>query len=222
VERQESRPAAAIVSVNVGLPREVEWRGGVVRTGIFKSAVRGPVPVRRSNLEGDAQADPSVHGGVHKAVYAYPSEHYAWWRPELGDLPWGAFGENLTTTGLDEAAVRIGDRFRIGSAVLAVTQPRLPCFKLGLRFGRADMERLFQQSGRTGFYLSVVTEGAVAAGDAVHLVAPAADSVTVAEVVRLSGPGRADAGALRRVVALPALPERMREHFRRLLERPEG
>lgn len=212
----EGRPTPRLVSVNVGLPREVEWRGGAVRTAIFKDPVDGRVRVRRHNLEGDGQADATVHGGEFKAVYLYPSEHYAFWRPLLGDLAWGAFGENLTTAGLTEESVRIGDRLRIGTTELVVTQPRLPCFKLALRFGRPDIEKRFLQSGLTGFYLSVAAEGEIGAGDAVSLSANG-DSVSVAEVVRLYGAERPDAGTLRRLADLPSLPLGLREHFRRRL-----
>ena len=209
----------AVVSVNVGLPREVEWQGRTVRTGIFKSPAPGPVRVRRLNLDGDGQADPTVHGGPLKAVYLYPSEHYAWWREPLGELAWGAFGENLTTAGISEAAVRIGDRLRVGTVELVVTQPRLPCFKLALRFGRSDVERRFLASGRTGFYLSVAVEGEITAGDKVTVAAYPGDTVTVAEVVRLYGAERPDPETVRRLAGLPALPERLREHFRRLGDR---
>lgn len=158
-----------VVSVNVGLPRVVRWNGGEVTTGIFKKPVEGRIPLRRLNLEGDRQADLSVHGGAAKAVYAYPLEHFAFWREELGDeLPFGAFGENLTIDGLPlEQDIAVGDRFRIGTAELIVTQPRLPCYKLGLRFGRRDMVKRFLASRRTGYYLAVGAEGNVGAGDRV-------------------------------------------------------
>jgi len=144
-----------LLSVNVGLPREVKWNGRIIRTSIFKTPVAGPVQVRNINLDGDQQSDLTVHGGVDKAVYVYPSEHYTFWREELpdADLGWGAFGENFTTQGtLDDKAVHIGDRFRIGSTEFVVTQPRMPCFKLGIRFGRLDMVKRFMHSGRNGFY----------------------------------------------------------------------
>lgn len=214
-----ARPAPALVSVNVGLPRDVEWRGRTVRTAIFKGPVTGAVRVRRLNLDGDGQADPTVHGGPNKAVYLYPSEHYAYWRDLLGELAWGAFGENLTTAGLSEEAVRIGDRLRLGTAELVVTQPRLPCFKLAVKFGRADIEKRFLESGMTGFYLSVAAEGEITAGDAVSVVGFPGNSVTVAEVVRLYRSERPDAGTLRRLADLPVLPEGLREHFRRLGDR---
>jgi MOSC domain-containing protein YiiM len=208
-----------LISVNVGRPREVEWRGKTVRTSIFKQPVTGPVQVKKLNLAGDEQADLSVHGGVDKAVYAYPSEHYAWWRDELPgmQLPWGAFGENLTTQGLSEGALRIGDRLSIGSAELLVTQPRLPCFKLGIRFGRADMVKRFQRSGRTGFYLAVLREGSISTGDPIQVHAPQEPSVTVAGIARLYTADEAEQELLRRASELGALPESWREYFRNRL-----
>lgn len=206
-----------MVSVNVGLPRTVEWQGKPVQTAIFKSPVEGAVHVGSLNLAGDRQADPDVHGGPFKAVYLYPAEHYAAWRAHLGALEWGAFGENLTTTGLSENAVSIGDRLRAGTAELVVTQPRLPCYKLGIRFGRPDVERRFLQSGMTGFYVSVAREGDVRAGDAITLAEPAAGSVTVADVVSLYQTERPDRELLSRVAAVPALPERLRQRFRKQL-----
>src|SRR5467141_748297 len=160
-----------LVSINVGLPREVRWHGKTVLTSIFKAPVEGSVKVGRLNLEGDRQSDLNVHGGADKAVYVYPAEHYAFWRAELPgvDLPGGAFGENFTTEGLIEDSVHIGDRLRIGSAEFVAMQPRMPCFKLGIRFGRPDMVKRFMHSGRTGFYLAVLQEGEVAAGDSFEL-----------------------------------------------------
>ncbi len=211
-------PEARLLSVNVGLPGVHPWDGGPVRTGIFKRPVSGTVRAGRLNLEGDRQADTAVHGGEFKAVYLDPSEHYAPWRAELGDLPWGAFGENLTVAGLAEATTRIGDRLRIGTAELVVTQPRLPCYKLELRFGRPGLEKRFLARGLTGFYLSVAVEGEIAAGDPIALVARGGAPITVADVVRLyQAEGRADVELMRRVSELEALPERMRRHFRTLL-----
>jgi MOSC domain-containing protein YiiM len=171
-----------VISINVGLPREVEWRDEIVRTSIFKEPVTGRVRVDRLNIQGDRQSDLTVHGGINKAVYVYPSEHYEFWRKELpdADLPWGAFGENFTTTGLAEADVRIGDRLAIGSAEFVVTQPRMPCFKLTIRFGRADMIKRFYRSGRSGFYLSVVKEGGIGAGDEIALLSRDNDAITIA------------------------------------------
>lgn len=176
--------AATIVSVNVGLPREIEWRGERVRTGIWKLPVAGRVRVRKLNLDGDGQGDLDAHGGVAKAVYAYPSEHYPLWRAELDleDLGWGSFGENLTTVGLSEEVLRIGDRLRIGTVELQITQPRFPCYKLGIRLGHPEVVRRFQNSIRTGFYLSVVREGELGAGDPIECVASSERGPTVAEV----------------------------------------
>ena len=161
-----------LLSVNVGLPQRIEWHGEMVLTGIFKSRVPGPVAVKRLNIDGDRQADPTVHGGERKAVYAYPSEHYAYWRHELpdADLRSGAFGENLTTDGVLESEIAPGDVLEIGTAAFAVTIPRMPCYKLGLRFGRLDMVKRFWLARRPGFYLSVVREGTIAAGDPIRLV----------------------------------------------------
>jgi len=212
-----------IVSINAGLPREVDWRGKSVRTSIFKQPVAGRVRVERLNVEGDRQADLTVHGGADKAVYAYPAEHYAFWREELPgmDLPWGTFGENFTTEGLIEDGVRIGDRLRAGSAELVVTQPRMPCFKLGVRFGRPDMVKRFLRSGRTGFYLSVAREGEIAAGDAVTWVARHDLAITVAEIVGLYTADAANQDLLRRASELSALPEGWRDYFRKRLWEPD-
>jgi MOSC domain-containing protein YiiM len=212
-----------LLSVNVGLPREIEWQGKRVRTSIFKSALAGHVRVMTLNVEGDEQSDLSVHGGVHKAVYAYPSEHYPFWREEVPgvDLPLGTFGENFTTEGLFEEAVHIGDRFRVGSAEFIVTQPRLPCFKLGIRFGRQEMVKRFLRSGRTGFYLAVLEEGLVTAGDSIELLARDEHSVTVADIVNLYTAGATNQDLLRRASALPALPTDWRDHFRKRLWNPD-
>ena len=209
-----------VVSVNVGLPRAVAWRGKTVTTAIFKEPVAGRVALRSLNLDGDRQADLTVHGGLEKAVYAYPVEHYPYWRTELADaaLAYGAFGENLTTEGLREDAVHVGDRFRVGSAELLVTQPRLPCYKLGIRFGRADMVKRFLASGRTGFYLAVLREGEVGAGDAIELVARDEPGVSIAEITRLYVGKDPDDEALRRAIRVPALPASWRAHFLERLE----
>lgn len=174
-----------VVSVNVSLPKTVEWESHKVTTAIFKEPVKGRVRVQPTGFEGDRQADRSVHGGPTKAVYAYPSEHSPFWRRELerADLPWGAFGENLTTEGLQEGTMRVGDRLRVGSTLLKVTQPRMPCYKLGIRFGRTDMIRRFLASGRSGFYLTVLEEGDVAAGDPIELLETDNDLPTISQVV---------------------------------------
>jgi MOSC domain-containing protein YiiM len=212
-----------LLSINVGLPREVEWRGKTVRTSIFKAPVAGRIRVGKLNLRGDEQSDLSVHGGADKAVYAYPSEHYAFWRSELPgmDFPLGAFGENLTTEGLLEGTVHIGDRFRAGSCEFIVTQPRMPCFKLGIRFNRPDMVKRFLHSGRTGFYLAVLQEGDVAAGDSFDLIAQDENRITVTDVVGLYAKDEANQDLLRRATRLSALPDSWREYFRERLWAPD-
>lgn len=209
-----------IISVNVGLPRPVLWNGRRIMTGIFKEPVEGRVKARKLNLAGDGQADLSVHGGVHKAVYVYPSEHYPFWRRELEleDLPWGSFGENLTTEGWWEDEVHIGDRFRIGTAEVVATQPRMPCFKLALKFDREDIVESFLESGRPGFYVAVVQEGELGAGDAMERVHEDENGVSVVDVARLYlDRDRSDPDLLRRAVDVEALPESWRGHFRKRL-----
>jgi MOSC domain-containing protein YiiM len=176
-----------VVSVNVGTPKHVPAQNGVVLTSIFKSPVAGRVPVGKYNIAGDQQSDLTVHGGPHKAVYCYPEEHYRFWNEQLPDidLVFGIFGENLTTRGLAESEMNIGDRFRVGSAVLQVTQPRMPCFKLALRFGRPDIVKQFWEHERPGVYFSVLEEGHVAAGDSIERIFRVADGISVADVVAL-------------------------------------
>jgi MOSC domain-containing protein YiiM len=215
---------AGVVSVNVGRPRDVEWRGRTVRTSIWKEPVAGRVVVHRLNLEGDEQSDLSVHGGPDKAVYVYPSEHYDYWRRALPgvDLPWGAFGENLTIHGLLEDEARIGDRLGVGSAEFVVTQPRMPCYKLGVRFQRDQMVKEFHESGRTGFYLAVHSEGDVGDGDAIVSLARDAQGVTVADIAALYGHEADDQELLRRAVELSALPRSWRDYFRERLSEPDA
>jgi MOSC domain-containing protein YiiM len=212
-----------LLSVNVGLPREIEWKGKLIRTSIFKAPVPGRVRVSQLNLEGDQQSDLSVHGGIDKAVYAYPSEHYPFWHQELPgmDLPWGVFGENFTTDGLLEDAVHIGDRLRVGSAEFVVTQPRMPCFKLGIRFDRPDIVKRFLQSGRSGFYFAVLKEGEVTVGDSIELLKRDEHGVTVADVVNLYGRDVTNQELLRRVSEVPSLPESWRDYFRKRLWNPD-
>ncbi|HSS17881.1 MAG TPA: MOSC domain-containing protein [Candidatus Dormibacteraeota bacterium] len=197
-----------LLSINVGLPREIEWKEKTVRTSIFKEQVQRRVRVAQLNLEGDQQSDPSVHGGIDKAVYAYPSEHFPFWRKELPgiDLPWGIFGENFTTEGLLEETVHIGNRLRIGSAHFVVTQPRMPCFKLGIRFNRPDIVKRFPQSGRAGFYLAILVEGEVTAGDSIELLARDKNGITVADVISLYRTETTNQELLRRVTKVPSLP----------------
>lgn len=175
-----------VLSVNVGLPRLVEYNGEPVATGIFKEPVAGQVKVGEFNLEGDRQADLRVHGGYSKAVYVYPSEHYDFWRAELPDaeLPFGIFGENLTSVGILESDVIPGDRLRIGTAKFIVTEPRFPCFKLGIRFGRSDIIRRFAKSGRSGFYLAIEKTGELGTGDAIEFLSRESSQASIAQVVR--------------------------------------
>ena len=210
-----------LLSIQVGLPREVKWQKRTVTTGIFKEPIQGPVRLRTLNLDGDRQADLSVHGGTHKAVYVYPSEHYGPWREELPgvELPWGAFGENFTTEGLLEGEVHIGDRFRIGEAEVLVTQPRMPCFKLGIKFGDPEMVARFLESRRSGFYLAVLREGLVKPGDLVELIDEDPNRVTVADVNRLFL-GERDDDALARAQRVEALPEGWKVHLQRKFEKP--
>jgi MOSC domain-containing protein YiiM len=212
-----------LLALSVGGPRELEYRGEMVRTSIFKERVTGMRHVARLNIDGDEQSDLSVHGGRYKAVYAYPSEHYPLWRGELSepDLSWGGFGENLTTEGLVESGVCIGDHFRIGTVELAVTQPRLPCFKLGIRRNRLDIVRRLQQSGRSGFYLSVVTEGELQEGDTIEVVARDERRLSIAAVVRLfnADDGDLDLGLLKTAATHPALTPSWRENFNQRLEK---
>jgi MOSC domain-containing protein YiiM len=175
-----------VVSIQVGRSRQVKWRRTTVTTGIYKDPVPGRILLRRENLEGDQQADLRVHGGRNKAVYVYPSEHYSFWRSELPGMPmpYGAFGENFTTEGLDESSICIGDRFRIGNAIVEVTQPRVPCYKLGVRFGRPDMPQRFHANGRSGFYLAVLEEGQVGAGDRWERLSRANNPISVLQRYR--------------------------------------
>ena len=204
-----------VVSVQVGLPREVRSRGTTVSTGIFKEPVKGPVRVSGVNLAGDGQADLSVHGGPDKAVYVYPVEHYPYWRELLGrDLGWGAFGENLTVEGVPlEDELCIGDRLRIGTAQLTVVQPRLPCFKLGIRFDDPLMVRRFFEARRTGYYLRIDEGGYLTAGDEVEFVSRDPAGVPVAEITRLFTDDEDDVEAVRRLLTVDSLPWVWRSYF---------
>ena len=194
-----------VVSVNVGMPQKVAVAHGTVLTSIFKTPVAQRVAVRRHNIDGDRQSDLTVHGGPYKAVYCYPGEHYDFWKEQLPEFDFrhGNFGENLTTEGLLEDEVSIGDQFRVGSALLQVTQPRMPCYKLGIRFGRADMVKRFWQSGRAGIYFAVVEEGDVAAGDAIGKVTSAEVQISVGDVVRLHRGDETDPKLLERAMRSP-------------------
>jgi MOSC domain-containing protein YiiM len=228
-----------LVSVDIGLPREVSWHGRMVTTGIFKEPVGGRVALRKLNLDGDRQADLTAHGGEHKAVYCYSLAQYDYWKKELAgrELPMGMFGENFTLDdggkallggqalqggqGLLEESVHLGDRFSVGTAEVVVTQPRLPCYKLGVRFGSDDMVKRFLASGRTGFYVAVLREGEVGAGDEMKLTARGPHAVAISEIVRLYVSkrfGEAEIRAVRRALRVPELPESWKEYFRERLE----
>jgi MOSC domain-containing protein YiiM len=206
-------------SVNTGMPRDVVWHGKNVTTGIFKEPVEGRVILRRLNLDGDKQADLAVHGGEHKAVYCYPAGHYAYWTRELEgrDLPPGIFGENLTIDGVTEEAVHLGDRLSVGSAEVVVTQPRLPCFKLGVRFQSDEMVKRFRAAGRSGFYVAVAREGVVGAGDEVRVVSRDTNAVSIREINQLHGAASYtpdDLVIVERALRVEALPPGWKEHFR--------
>jgi MOSC domain-containing protein YiiM len=225
---EETKTEMKVVSVNTGLPREVIWHGISVTTGIFKEPVQGRVALRTLNLDGDRQADLTVHGGAYKAVYCYPLAHYDYWRKELPgrDLPVAIFGENFTiesptTDGMLEDSVHLGDRFSVGSAEVIVTQPRLPCYKLGVRFQADDMVKRFLASGRTGFYLAVTREGEVGAGDEIRLMARDPNGVPVSEITRLYIAKRYaddDVTWVRRALQVPALPESWKGYFQERLQ----
>jgi MOSC domain-containing protein YiiM len=208
-----------LVSLNVGLPRDLLWHGRPVTTAIYKQPVEGRVRLRTLNLDGDRQADLTVHGGAHKAVYCYPIAHYEYWKKELPgrDLPLAIFGENFTTDGLLENSVHLGDRFLVGSAEVVVTQPRLPCYKLGVRFDSDDMVKRFLSSGRSGFYLAVTREGEVGAGDEITPISRDPNAVPVSEITRLYIAKRfsnVDVASLRRALLVSALPASWKDYFR--------
>ena len=201
-----------LISLNVSLPRELCWEGRSVYTGIFKEPVFGPVAADSGGLEGDGQADLKHHGGENKAVYAYPSEHYPFWRGEMPgvEMPWGAFGENLSTEGLLEEKVRVGDRFRVGEVLLRAVQPREPCYKLTLRLGDRTLPKRFLQSLRSGIYFAVDGPGHLCAGDAIELVDRAEHEVTIHDLARVIA-GEHDPELLRRCVATPNLVPKLRD-----------
>jgi len=209
-----------IISVNVGMPRLALRNGEPVSTSIFKEPVAGRVMMRTLNLDGDRQSDLSVHGGPEKAVYVYPSEHYEFWKRELPDmeLPWAMFGENFTTTGMLETEINIGDTFRIGAGEVKVTQPRMPCYKLGIRFGRTDIIKRFLASERTGFYFSVLKEGEVGAGDEFELMRKNTSGVRVVDVTRLYSSDKENVDLMKRAIDTEALPDNWRNYFLKRIE----
>jgi MOSC domain-containing protein YiiM len=211
-----------VLSVNVGLPRKILFNGQIITTAIFKDPVKSPIILRKLNLDGDKQADLTVHGGLDKAVYSYPSEHYDYWRKQFPntDLVWGMFGENFTTEGLFEDAVNVGDQFQIGSAKLVATQPRMPCYKLGVRFGRMDVIRRFMASGRPGIYFKVLTEGEVQRDDKIKIIRRDKNNVTVKDIVTLYI-ARNDIDnieTMKRATKIRDLPEGWRHEFQQKIE----
>lgn len=210
-----------VVSVNVGMPRGIMTKMGPVTTGIFKEPITGPVMIRTLNLDGDRQADLTVHGGPQKAVYAYPAEHYSYWRDQLPQTKIGPamFGENLTTEGLFEDSLFIGDRLRVGSAVLEATQPRMPCYKLALKFGRDDMIKRFLNSGKSGFYFSVVEEGEVDMDSPVEILSRDENQVSISDISRLYIDHEPDVELLQRALRVPALPRSWKDY---LVERAQA
>jgi MOSC domain-containing protein YiiM len=204
-----------VVSVNVGTPREVSWRGQTVRTAIWKSPVAGRVKVRGVNVDGDDQGNREVHGGVDKALYAYAAEDYAWWGAELNqELPPGTFGDNLTVRGIDVSGAEVGERWRVGGTLLEVAQPRIPCFKLGIRMGSQRFPRRFAAARRPGAYLRILAEGDVAAGDPVEVVHRPGHGLTVAEVSRIY---HGDHAAAARLLQVPELADTWRQWAERLV-----
>jgi MOSC domain-containing protein YiiM len=215
-------PIVKLISLNIGRPRLAVYKGATLSTGIFKQPISGCVALRTLNLDGDRQSDLTVHGGPYKAVYAYPSEHYEYWRAELPgtDLPWGMFGENFTTEGLTEVDLHIGDRLQIGSAVVMVRQPRMPCSKLAAKFQRDDMIERFLASGRSGFYFSVEREGEVEAGDPFEFISRDEEGITIAEMNRLFVQEKYNRDLLQKAIATTALPDSWREYFLPRLDGP--
>jgi MOSC domain-containing protein YiiM len=215
-------PIVKVISLNVARPRLAVYKGATINTGIFKKPVSGRVALRTLNLDGDRQADLTVHGGHYKAVYAYPAEHYEYWRGELPgmDLPWGTFGENFTTEGLTEDDLHVGDRFRVGSAVVMVRQPRMPCYKLAAKFQLDDIIERFLVSGLSGFYFSVEQEGDVGAGDTVELISRNQGGITIAEMNWLFVRERYNRDLLQKAIATAALPESWRDYFLPRLKGP--
>ena len=213
-----------ILSVNVGVPRVVMSNGDPVSSGIFKEPVAGRVMLRTLNLDGDRQADLSVHGGPSKAVYAYPSEHYDYWTHEFPEmkLPWGMFGENFTTAGLLETEVNVGDKFRVGSAIVMATEPRMPCYKLGIRFARSDIIKRFLASERTGFYFAVLQEGEIEAGDPIELIEKSQDSLRLSDITALYTREKHNVGLLRRAIEVATLPESWKDYFQHRLAKLTG
>ena len=214
-----------ILSVNVSLPKEIDFEGQKVTTGIFKEPIEGRIMLRTLNLDGDKQADLTVHGGPDKAVYAYPIEHYEFWRKVYPDMemPNGMFGENFTIEGLMESEVSVGDAFEIGSSKVIATQPRMPCYKLGVKFGRMDVLKKFLASGRSGIYFKVLEEGEVGAGDSIVRIKNDTNRVGIGDIVRLYASDREDIKTMLQCAnaQVEALPEGWKHYFYEQIRRVE-
>jgi MOSC domain-containing protein YiiM len=211
---------ARLLSVNVGLPRDVTWQGKTVHTGIWKAPVKGPRMVRRLNIDGDGQGDRAGHGGEHRAVFVYQYDSYRYWQSQLGrmSLTYGQFGENFTVEGLADTEVCIGDRYRIGGALFEVTQPRVTCYRVGIRMNEPEMAALLVKHGRPGFYFRVIEEGEVEAGDEIAQVAAGPERMSVFEInALLYMPGH-PRDSLERALRIPALSGGWRHSFEALLE----
>lgn len=215
LRRLVSLCALKLLSLNIGLPRQVTFEGQLITTGIFKERVLGRIRLRKLNLEGDKQADLTVHGGADKAVYAYAEEHYGYWRKELQgmSLPWGMFGENFTTQGMLEEMVNVGDQFQVGTAKVAATQPRMPCYKLGVKFGRMDIIKRFLASELTGIYFKVLDEGEVEEGDEIKPIKRDENNVSVKDIVRLYTKNKDDVQTMERAIKVKDLPTGWKFHF---------
>lgn len=205
-----------LISVNVGLPVKVKFGNEIVTTGIFKNPVDKRINLKKLNLEGDRQADLTVHGGLDKAVYSYPYEYYDFWRKEFPDISfnWGMFGENLTTEGLFESQVNVGDRFQIGSAQLVATQPRMPCYKLGVKFGRMDIIKKFLKSEKSGIYFKVIKEGGIVINDTIKLIKKDNNNITIKNIVELiTKEDKENTTLLEKTVKVRDLPQGWKNYF---------
>jgi MOSC domain-containing protein YiiM len=209
-----------LISVNVGLPIKVKFGNEIVTTGIFKNPVDKRISLKKLNLEGDRQADLTVHGGPDKAVYSYPYEYYDFWRKEFPDISfnWGMFGENLTTEGLFESQVNVGDRFQIGSAQLVATQPRMPCYKLGVKFGRMDIIKKFLKSEKSGIYFKVIKEGGIVINDTIKLIKKDNNNITIKNIVELyTNDDKANIILMEQAIKVLDLPQGWKQYFHKKL-----
>lgn len=202
------------------MSRTIESKGRAVTTGIFKNPVSGSIRMKTLGLDGDEQADLTVHGGPDKAVYLYPGEHYPYWREQYPEIkmPWGMFGENLTAEGLLEGEINIGDKFRIGSAKVVVTQPRMPCYKLAMKFDRNDIIKKFLVSGRSGLYFKVLEEGDIQAGDEINLISRDENKVSIKDIVRIYANDLQDKEVIERATRVDALPEGWKDYFLKMID----